>query len=343
LPASPPLRLSVLDQSPIAKGRTPADAVRQTLELAQLCDRLGYTRYWLAEHHSSEALAGTSPEVLIARVAGLTQRMKIGSGGVMLPHYSALKVAENFRMLETLFPGRIDLGIGRAPGSDQRTMRILADGKPNWSSADNYPIQVRDLVAWLHDQLPGNHAGHGVTAQPVGESAPDVWLLGSSDDSAAFAAHFGLPFCFAHFINPDGGDGVTRAYRQHFKPSALHDKPMPLMAMGLICAETDEEADLLSKSREVWAMRLRTTGNPGPIPSTEEALEAAKDPRVQPMLAAMRRRGLVGSPKTVRAGLEEHAARYQVDEIMVVTICFDFEKRKRSYELLAEEFGLAAS
>ncbi len=144
-----PLRLSVLDQSPIRKGGTPAEAVRDTLELAQLCDRLGYTRYWLAEHHSSEALAGSTPEVLITRVAGLTERMRIGSGGVMLPHYSAFKVAENFRMLETLFPGRIDVGIGRAPGSDQQTMRILADGKPNWSNADKYPYQVRDLVACM--------------------------------------------------------------------------------------------------------------------------------------------------------------------------------------------------
>ena len=233
------MRLSVLDQSPIRKGGTPADAVRETLELAQLCDRLGYERYWLAEHHSSEALAGSTPEVLITRVAGLTQRMRVGSGGVMLPHYSAYKVAENFRMLETLFPGRIDLGIGRAPGSDQHTMRILADGKPNWSNPDKYPYQVRDLVAWLHDALPAKHEGAGVTAQPIGPTAPDVWLLGSSDDSAALAAHFGLPFCFAHFINPDGGDGVTRAYRAHFKPSSLHPKPEPMMAISVLCAETD--------------------------------------------------------------------------------------------------------
>jgi len=185
------LRLSVLDQSPIRKGGTPAEAVRDTLELAQLCDRLGYTRYWLAEHHSSEALAGSTPEVWITRVAGLTERIRVGSGGVMLPHYSAYKVAENFRMLETLFPGRIDVGIGRAPGSDQHTMRILADGKPNWSDAEKYPYQVRDLVAWLHDALPLNHEGTGVVAQPTGETAPDVWLLGSSDDSAALAAHFG--------------------------------------------------------------------------------------------------------------------------------------------------------
>jgi luciferase family oxidoreductase group 1 len=336
------LKLSVLDQSPIRKGGTPAQAVAETLELAQLCDRLGYHRYWLAEHHSSQALAGSTPEVLIARVAGLTQHMKIGSGGVMLPHYSSFKVAENFRMLETLFPGRIDVGVGRAPGSDQRTMQVLADGKPNWADVANYPYQVRDLVAWLHDALPDKHAGRGVTAQPVGASAPDVWLLGSSDDSAALAAHFGLPFCFAHFINPDGGDSVTRAYSEHFKPSALHSSPQPMMAMGVMCAETDAEADLLSKSRELWAMRLRTQGEPGPFPPVEEALEAEKDPKVRAFMTAMRRRGVTGSPRTVRAGIEEHALRYKVDEIMLVTIAFDFEKRKRSYELLAAEFGLAS-
>jgi luciferase family oxidoreductase group 1 len=334
------LRLSVLDQSPIRKGGTPADAVRETLELAQLCDRLGYHRYWLAEHHSSAALAGSTPEVLITRVAGLTERMKIGSGGVMLPHYSALKVAENFRMLETLFPGRIDLGIGRAPGSDQRTMRVLAAGKPNWNDPSDYPVQVRDLLAWLHDALPDKHAATGITAQPVGASAPDVWLLGSSDESAALAAHFGLPFCYAHFINPDGGDGVTRAYRAHFRPSALYPEPKAMMAMGVMCAETDEEADLLSKSRELWAMRLRTQNEPGPFPPVEEALEAEKDPRTRAFMQAMRRRAVTGSPKTVRAGIEDHATRYQVDEIMLVTICFDFAKRKRSYELIAAEFGL---
>jgi luciferase family oxidoreductase group 1 len=336
------LRLSVLDQSPIRKGGTAADAIAESLELAQLCDRLGYLRYWVAEHHSSEALAGSAPEVLIARIAGLTRRLRVGSGGVMLPHYSAYKVAEQFRMLETLFPGRIDLGIGRAPGSDQRTMRILQEGKTN-HSADQYPYQVRDLVSWLHDALPVNHPGHGVQAQPLGDSAPDVWLLGSSEDSATLAAHFGLPFCFAHFINPDGGDGVTRAYRAHYKPSALYAKPMPMMAISVLCAETDEEADRLAKSREVWAMRLRTTGNPGPVPPVEEALEAAKDPRAKHWLASIRRRSVVGSPKAVRAALKQHAVNYEVDEIMAVTICYDFEARKRSYALLAEEFGLAGA
>ena len=336
-----PLRLSVLDQSPIRRGGTAAQAVAETLELAELCDSLGYHRYWLAEHHSSEALAGSTPEVLITRVAGLTHRMRIGSGGVMLPHYSAFKVAENFRMLETLFPGRVDLGIGRAPGSDQRTMRILADGRSNWTDPASYPYQVRDLLAWLHDALPDNHAGRGVTAQPSGSTAPDVWLLGSSDESAALAAHFGLPFCFAHFINPDGGDTATRAYRTHFRSSALHTEPMPMMAITVLCAETDEEANLLATSREVWAMRLLSRGEAGPVPSVEEALDEAKTPEAERWMPRLRRRSVVGSPKTVRAGLEQQAANYQVDEIMAVTICYDFAKRRRSYELLAEEFGLA--
>jgi luciferase family oxidoreductase group 1 len=335
------LRLSVLDQSPVRKGGTAAQAVAETLELAKLCDQFGYHRYWLAEHHSSAALAGSAPEVLMTRVAALTSHMRIGSGGVMLPHYSAFKVAENFRMLETLFPGRIDLGIGRAPGSDQRTMHVLADGRSNWARPESYPYQVRDLVAWLHDALPDSHLGRGVTAQPTGPTAPDVWLLGSSDESAALAAHFGLPFCFAHFINPDGGDVATRAYRARFRPSALHAEPVAMMAVTVLCADTDEEANLLATSREVWAMRLLSRGEAGPVPSVEEALVEAKAPEAERWLPKLRRRSIVGSRKTVRMGLEEHAARHQVDEVMAVTICYAFEKRKRSYQLLAEEFDLA--
>lgn len=335
------LALSVLDQSPIRAGGTPAQAIAETLELAQACDRLGYRRYWLAEHHSSEALGGTAPEVLICRVAGLTRRMKVGSGGVMLPHYAALKVAEQFRTLETLFPGRIDLGIGRAPGSDQRTSRLLQPG-PQAYGIERYPYQVRDLVAWLHDAVPEGHTGHGVQAQPVGDSAPDVWMLGSSADSASVAAHFGLPFCFAHFINPEGGPEVVRAYQAHFRPSELHAAPRAMAAISVLCADTDEEADRLAMSRDVWAMRLRTTGNPGPIPTVEDALEAAKDPAAQHWLPALRRRSIVGSPATVRRALEARAAEYAVDEMMCVTICHDFAARVRSYALLAEAFALQA-
>src|SRR5207249_6933663 len=214
----PMLILSVLDQSPVRSGGTAADAVHETLELAQHCERLGYHRYWLAEHHASAGLAGTSPEVLISQVAARTSRMRVGSGGVMLQHYSALKVAEQFRMLETLFPGRIDLGIGRAPGSDPRTARALAHAAAALGP-ERFPEQIADLIAWLHDRLPPDHPFAGVRAMPTGPTAPELWLLGSSDSSAALAAYFGTAFSFAHFINAEGGAEVTRAYARQFRPS----------------------------------------------------------------------------------------------------------------------------
>src|SRR5205814_9130057 len=208
-------RLSVLDQSPVRSGATPADAIRETLALARRCDELGYTRYWLAEHHSTPALAGSAPEVLIGQIAASTSRIWVGSGGVMLQHYSALKVAEAFRVLETLYPGRIDLGVGRAPGSDQLTARALGGtGAPEF-----FPQQVQDLLAFVHGELPPEHPFAKVRAMPTGPTAPELWLLGSSDQSAALAAYFGTAFSFAHFINAEGGAEVTRAYARQLRPS----------------------------------------------------------------------------------------------------------------------------
>ena len=333
------LKLGVLDQSPIRTGGTAAQAVRETLDLARLCDGLGYHRYWLAEHHASPALAGSAPEILIARVAALTRRMRVGSGGVMLPHYSALKVAEQFRVLETLFPGRIDLGIGRAPGSDRRTAHLLQPG-PQAYGIEHFPYQIRDLLAWLHDAVPEGHQGHGISAQPIGESAPEVWLLGSSDQSAAYSAHFGLPFCYAHFIEPQGGIEVMRAYLEQFRAGPLYERPQGAVGISVLCAETDEEADRLAMSREFWAMKRRTTGEQTAIPTVEAALAYPYSERERALMQAMRRRAVVGSPKTVREGLERHAEAYGVDEFLCVTITFDFEARQRSYVLLAEEFGL---
>src|SRR5690349_15011073 len=212
------LKLSVLDQSPVRQGVTPRDALLETVELAKHVDALGYSRYWLAEHHSSPGLAGSAPEIMVARVAGETSRIRVGSGGVMLSHYSALKVAEQFRMLETLHPGRIDLGIGRAPGSDQRTARILRHG-PGALGIEHFPRQIQDVVAFLHDDLPPGHPWRGVHAMPSGASTPEVWLLGSSDESALLAAELGTAFSFAHFINDLGGAEVTRVYRARFRPS----------------------------------------------------------------------------------------------------------------------------
>lgn len=334
------LRLSVLDQSPIRSGGSPAQAIAETLELAQHCDRLGYARYWLAEHHSSGGLAGSTPEVLIARVAGLTGRIRVGSGGVMLNHYSSLKVAENFRMLETLYPGRIDLGIGRAPGSDMRTAQALAAG-PGKLGIEYFGNQIKDLLEFLDGSIGSDHPFAEVRAEPSGPGLPDFWVLGSSDQSAAYAAYFGLPFSFAHFINDQGGEAVMEAYRRHFAPTRWGREPRGNVGVFAICAESDAEAQWLAKSRDLFIARLRT-GQPGPIPSPEEADAYPYSPQEKMIVEQGRRRTIAGAPDTVKARLEALADAYGVDEITVVTITHDFRKRLASYSLLAEAFGLEA-
>lgn len=335
------LKLSVLDQSPIRKGGTAAQAIAETLELAQLADRLGYRRYWVAEHHSSDALAGAAPEILIGRIAGLTKNLRVGSGGVMLSHYASLKVAETFRTLETLYPGRIDLGVGRAPGSDQRTARALQAG-PEAYGIDYYPYQLRDLMAFLHDAVPPDHQFAGIVANPQAPGAPEVWVLGSSDQSAAYAAHFGLPYSFAHFISPQGGPSVVDAYRKHFKPSALLDKPLANVGIAVLCADTEEKAEELAASRDLWVLRLLTTGNAGQIPPPDEARAMNYSDEQRVWLRRIRSRTVVGTPEKVRAGLLEKAREYGVEEFVCVTICYEHKDRLRSYELLAQAFELEA-
>ncbi|MGE0659864.1 MAG: LLM class flavin-dependent oxidoreductase [Reyranellaceae bacterium] len=335
------LKLSVLDQSPIRKGGTPAQAIGETLELAQLADRLGFLRYWVAEHHSSDALAGAAPEILIGKIASITRDLRVGSGGVMLSHYAALKVAETFRTLETLYPGRIDLGIGRAPGSDQRTARALQAG-PEAYGIDYYPYQMRDLMAFLHDALPADHQFAGIVANPQAPTAPEVWVLGSSDQSAAYAAHFGLPFSFAHFISPQGGPSVVEAYRRHFKPSALHETPLANVGIAVLCADTEAKAEELAASRDLWVLRLLTTGNAGQIPPPDEAKAMKYSDEQRAWLRRIRSRTVVGTPEQVRAGLLARSREYGVDEFVCVTICYEHKDRLRSYELLAQAFELEA-
>ncbi len=332
--------LSVLDQSPIRSGGTGADALRETLRLAEVADRLGYHRYWLAEHHSSGGLAGSSPEVLIGQVAARTERLRVGSGGVMLSHYSPLKVAENFRVLETLYPGRIDLGIGRAPGSDSRTARALAHG-PGALGIEHFPSQIADLVGFLHDDLDPFHPFAGVHAMPTGSTAPELWLLGSSDESAAYAAHFGTAFSFAHFINTHGGPQVVEAYRRHFRPSPWLPEPRASIGVFVICADTEEDARRLAKSRALFIARLYT-GNPGPYPSVEEVESHHFTPHEQAIVEHSADRSIVGTPEQVRDRLTALGAEYGVDEYVVVTITHDFAARVRSYELLAAAFDLTA-
>lgn len=334
------MRLSVLDQSPIREGGSASDALRETLDLAQACERFGYHRYWLAEHHNATGLAGSTPEILIGRVASLTKTMRIGSGGVMLSHYAALKVAENFRMLEALYPGRIDLGIGRAPGSDQLTAAALSHG-PGALPIERFPYQINDLLGFLNNSLQEDHPFFRVRAMPDGHGGPEVWLLGSTDQSAGLAAYFGLPFSFAHFINDQGGVEVMAAYREAYRPASRSVVPQGSVGVFVLCAETDDEADRIAKSRDLWRVRFQR-GDITPIPAIETALAYPYTREDEALIRAYRRRTIVGSPATVRAKVEALAQAYGVDEVVVVSICYDFAARLRSYELLAQAFELPA-
>lgn len=238
------ISLSILDQSPVAEGSTPETALQQTVELAKMAEKLGYKRFWVSEHHFSRNLAGSSPEVLMSYLAAKTEKIRIGSGGVMLPHYSAYKVAENFRVLEGLAPGRIDAGLGRAPGG----MPIASMALQGRRGADRYPEQIGDLVTYLYDQADEHHRFPNLTASPKVGSAPDVWLLGSSGESAGLAAQVGASYTFAQFINGEGGEDAVRLYKERFKPSILGDQPRSTVAVFVLCAETEEAAERLAKS-----------------------------------------------------------------------------------------------
>jgi luciferase family oxidoreductase group 1 len=337
---SPAISLSVLDQSPIRAGGSPAQAIAETVDLARAAERLGYHRYWVAEHHASEGLAGTAPEILVARLAAATSAMRVGSGGVMLSHYSPLKVAETFRVLEALYPGRIDLGIGRAPVSDYFTARALQHG-PGALGIEHFPAQIEDLIGFLRDTLPEAHPFRGVRAQPRGPGAPELWLLGSSDQSAAYAAHFGCAFSFAHFITDQGGPAVMAAYRELFRPSPWLAAPQGSIGVFVLCAESEAEARRLASSRDLWRLRL-DRGELGPFPSVAEAEAYPYSREDRLRLAFNRRRQVVGAPEQVREQLLALAALYGVGELVIVSICYDFAARLRSYELLAEIFGLPA-
>jgi len=330
--------LSVLDQSPIRSGGTPAQAIAETIALAQACERWGYHRYWVAEHHSSEGLAGAAPEILAARLAAATSTMRIGTGGVMLSHYSALKVAEQFRMLETLYPGRIDLGIGRAPGSDYVTARALAHG-PGALGIEEFPRQIQDLLAYLRDEVPDGHPFAGISAQPRGATMPEPWLLGSSDQSALYAAYFGCAFSFAHFITERIGPEIMAAYRREFRPSVWNAKPACSIGIAAICAEDEHNADRLAKSRDLSRLRMEQ-GILGPVPTVEEAEAYAYSHEEKLRIAFNRQRQVIGTPAQCKAKLLAYAEKYGVDEVVIVTITHDFAARLKSYELLAREFGL---
>ncbi|WP_380875647.1 FMN-linked alkanal monooxygenase [Sphingomonas sp. DBB INV C78] len=331
-------RLSVLDQSPIAEGSTAADALANTLDLARTADRLGYHRYWLAEHHASPGIAGVAPEALIGPVALATERIRVGSGGIMLPHFSPFKIAETFRMIAALAPGRIDLGLGRAPGTDGRTAYALQRDRSRRMPSDDFPQNLAELLAYISDTMPEDHAfAPLVKSLPSGgEGSPDPWLLGSSMDSAIWAAGSGLPYCFADFINPAGAE-MAAEYRRQFRPSQWLDKPYVMAASWAIAAPTSEEARALAAPAAMMFAHL-VRGDLIAVPPIEKALawlaEHGDGNR-------RHRRTILGTPAEVRAQVDAVAAEYGADEMMLVNIMSDHDARRRSYELVAAEYGLA--
>ena len=329
----------MLDQSPIGRGESAADAIAHSTALAKRCEQLGYHRYWVAEHHASETLASSSPEILITRLAAETRRMRVGSGGVMLSHYSPYKVAENFRLLEVLYPGRIDLGVGRAPGSDGLTAAALAYGNP--LGIEYYPAKVKDLIAFVSGREPLTEAFRNLKATPSATTAPEVWMLGSSFDSAAYAARFGLAYSHAHFIAPQPAVAALRQYRENFAPEHL-TAPYSSIGVFAIVAEDPARAELFLRLRELARLR-RDRGLRGPPPTLEDA---ASHPFTEEQLEAARgkrSRQIVGTPQQVKAGIEALAEESEADEVVVLTITPAFEDRVKSYELLAAAFGLSPS
>jgi luciferase family oxidoreductase group 1 len=335
------MRLSVLDQSTASKGRTQDVAIRETLELARHCDALGYHRFWVSEHHNSGTIAGTAPEVLMAAIAATTARIRVGSAGVMLPHYSALKVAEQFRVLEAIAPGRIDLGVGRAPGSDQLTSYALNPNPQNVH--DQFPRQVQELEHWVSGKpLPEGHPFHRIAAQPTGPTTPELWILGSSEYGAQLAAYFGLPYAFAYFFSE--GTGVEKAlelYRKNYRSSEMNPKPIATICVWALAADTEEEALHQFKTRE-RAIIDRRQGIRLPLMAPEEAARpysAAETATAE----KLHRKAIVGSSDQVTTRLNELAKSLDLDELVVVTWTYDPAPRHRSYELLAKAFALEKS
>ncbi|WP_062115555.1 LLM class flavin-dependent oxidoreductase [Aureimonas sp. AU40] len=319
---------SVLDLSPIPEGATAADALRNTLHLAQEAERLGYNRFWLAEHHNMTGIASAATAVVIGHVAAGTQRIRVGAGGIMLPNHAPLVIAEQFGTLATLHPGRIDLGLGRAPGTDMLTARAL---RRNLESSDNFPQDVVELMSYFADAAPNQR----LRAVPgVGTQVP-VWILGSSLYGAQLAAHLGLPYAFASHFAPGALDDAIEVYRQTFRPSETLDKPYFMLAANVFAAETDAEAKRLQSSMQQAFANLRS-GHPGPLPRPVEAIEDVIDPAFRPGVDEALRVSVVGSPANVRAGLAGLIARYQPDEIILTGQIHDHRARVRSFAIAAE-------
>ena len=334
------MRLSILDQSPVPEGLTPAEALGHTIALARRADALGYERYWIAEHHGMAGLASTAPEILIARLGAETSTIRIGSGAVLLPHYSPMKVAETFRVLHALYPDRIDLGIGRAPGGSGVEAYALRRDLGQQAAVDDFPEKVAELLAFLERDFPANHPFGRITVAPDMPGGPVVWLLGSSAWSASAAAQFSLPYAFAHFISPKPTATSLARYRAEFVPSPRTPAPRGLVCLGAVCADSRAEAERLFASARLFRHRVRR-GDLRPVPTPDAALaELGPSPDPLDRVPGEPLRYAVGTPDEVRDQLAAMAAEWQVEELMIVTVLHDPAARLRSYELLAAACGL---
>ncbi len=331
------ISLSVLDLAPVPTGTASAEAARRTVDLARLADRLGFARYWFAEHHSMASVASSAPEILIAHVAAATQRIRVGSGGIMLPNHAPLRIAEAFHTLEALYPGRIDLGIGRAPGSEPAASRALRafDG-------EQFPSHLSEMLALSRGELPSGHPFRRVRVMPEGVSLPPIWLLGSSGASARMAGSAGMGYSFASHFSPTPAAPAFAAYREHFTPSAQFPRPHAILGVAVVCAGSDEHARHLALTMDLARLRINR-GEFLPLPSPEEALAYPYSEAEREALRHYRDMSIVGAPDTVRALIEAKARDCGADEVMVVSNLHGHAERLRSYELLAEAFGLGAA
>ena len=330
--------LSVLDLSPVAAGSSGAQSLRNSLDLATLAERLGFTRYWVAEHHNLPSIASTAPEIMIGQIAAITKRMRVGSGGVMLPNHAPLMVAERFKVLEALFPDRIDLGLGRAPGTDPVTSYALRRRQD--SGEDDFLERFQELMLFANNAFPEKHPFHAIRAMPAEVRLPPVWLLGSSGYSAQLAAMIGSGFAFAHHFAEYDATAAMLSYREDFQPSAARPSPYAILACAVVCADTDAAAEQLAATLDLNFVRRRR-GEYLPLASPQEAQRYPYTEEERRLVAHNRKRLFVGSKETVRALLEQMIAGNRADELMVTTMLYDHAARRRSYELLAEAFGLA--
>jgi luciferase family oxidoreductase group 1 len=329
--------LSILDLSPVSAGSTGAQALRNSLDLARNADTLGFVRYWVAEHHNLPSIASSAPDIMVGQIAAITKNMRIGSGGVMLPNHAPLMVAERFKVLEALFPGRIDLGLGRAPGTDPATSYALRR-RQGISEEDDFLERFQELMLLETRGFPEGHPFHNVRAMPADVALPPIYLLGSSDYSAQLAGQIGAAFAFAHHFATFPADEALKLYRNNFKPSVSHAKPYAILGTHVICANTDAEAERLALTVDLNIVR-RATGEYLPLASPEEAAAYDYKPADRARVAQNRARMSVGSPATVRAKLMPLVEATQADEVMMTTMIFDHAARKRSYELVAKAFS----